>query len=404
MRRSAGAVAVLLVALAVLSVLAASATSPGSPADDPSSRATGKAGTLALYTWLDQLGFTVHRLAGSFDTGDTDVLIIAEPTVDIGDSEVTSIRSYLNGGGDVILAVDGDGATHAAALLSKLGLGPGTSHDAATAHPVQPIDAGDRVHDVPIGPGPSFAADPTVVPLLAAGGNTVGVIATAAAGGQHSGRAYVLGSALPLSNDGLRHGDSASLVLTLLERARGGRIAVDEYHHGEIGDAGAAAIYKGPVGLAGGLAVVVLLLFLTISGRRLGRAVPAGPPGRVPSAAEYITAMAGLLERSQLRGGVADRYADELKRRVGAVAGCDPRLADAEFVAALTGYGAPARDAVGQALARARDLAAGRPSQAALVQLAAHIESIERGWAGTATGMAPSLAGSAGDQPSQWPP
>ena len=75
------------------------------------------------------------------------------------------------------------------------------------------------------------------------------------------GRAYVLGDTAPLSNDGLRHPDSSFLALSLLQRARGGRISFDEYHHGEGAQtSGAGAIFDGPVGLATLLIGLVVLL------------------------------------------------------------------------------------------------------------------------------------------------
>jgi len=65
--------------------------------------------------------------------------------------------------------------------------------------------------------GPSIEAAPYLTPVL----EQSGVITAAAETVPGGGRAYVLASPFPLSNDGLRDGDSATLVLALLERARG---------------------------------------------------------------------------------------------------------------------------------------------------------------------------------------
>jgi len=86
----------------------------------------------------------------------------------------------------------------------------------------------------------------------------------------------------PLSNDGLRHPDSSFLALSLLQRARGGRISFDEYHHGEGTEtSGAGAIFDGPVGLATLLVGFVVLLAIALNGRRLGKPAQDGGDAQV---------------------------------------------------------------------------------------------------------------------------
>ncbi|GAC1337133.1 MAG: DUF4350 domain-containing protein [Candidatus Dormibacteria bacterium] len=390
MSRRIRAVVALLGALVVVALvgLIGAASPPRSDAD-PSSRIAGRAGTLALYTWLHQLGFQVDRLSGSFRPDGHDVLVIDQPTSAISEDDLARVQHFVAGGGDVILAVDGETVSRVELLLSALQLHAQPAAAGTHAGLVQPIDAGDRVHRVPISTTAlAFDDAPGVAPLLADGQAVVGV---AVGGGRGRGRAYVLGSALPLSNDGLRQDDSAGLVLTLLERARGGRVVFDEYHHGEVDAPGAATIFKGPLGAASIGAVLVAVLYLALSGRRLGRPIPAGDASLVPSASAYVDSMAALVARSRLRGGVADRYADELKRRVGGIAGVDPRLPDAGFLDGLRGYSGTGATEVASVLGRARELASLRPSEGALLELARRVDTVEREWAGAAAG-------------SQWPP
>ncbi|HEX6493517.1 MAG TPA: hypothetical protein VF112_08380, partial [Candidatus Dormibacteraeota bacterium] len=186
-----------------------------------------------------------------------------------------------------------------------------------------------------------------------------------------------------------RHGDADGLVLALLERSRGGRVGFDEVHHGEGSSGGAGAVLAGPVGAAGVLAALVVLALLGVNGRRLGRPVPAGDPARVPSAHEFVAAMARLHERSSRLGGVAERYAAELKERVGAAAGVEPGLDDDAFVDRLRGFGDARADAVAAALARARTLAAGRPGDDALLALAREVDAAERAFGPAASGTMP---------------
>ncbi len=231
------------------------------------------------------------------------------------------------------------------------------------------------MHSVPVAAGFSFLDTPPLVPLLQEGGATV-----AGAVVHEKGRAYVIGDTAPLSNDGLRRGDSAMFLLSLLERARGGRIGVDEFHHGEGGGTGGGAgtVFNGPIGVAAAVVVVVVLAALALNGRRLGRPDAPDATVTVPSAAGYVQAMGDLLSRSRRRGHVAARYADELKRRAGAVTGIDPHFDDDAFIAALRASQPDPATAVARLLARARQLQAGRPDEAALLQLARDVDSLQR--------------------------
>jgi hypothetical protein len=144
-------------------------------------------------------------------------------------------------------------------------------------------------------------------------------------------------------------------------------------------------VLAGPVGIAGGLAALAVVLYLAVSGRRLGRPVPASDPARVPSATEYVAAMGALIAHASQRGGVADRYAEELKQRTGRATGIDAHLDDAAFVTALQAYDPVRAEEVGAALARCRDLAAARPSEAELVELARRVDAVEAQFAVGAT-------------------
>ena len=379
MRRGLASYALVIGALVLALVLILLTTAPPSLNDDPSSRAAGKAGTLALYTWLDNLGFRVHRITGQFNPGGSDVVVIADPRTPISDSDADAAMRSLARGADLIVAVSATTPSTSSALLDRLRIAVDTGRPAGDSVPSQPIDAGDRVHHVPTGSGVVIEPAPYLTPLLHQGA-AITAVAEAVPGG---GRAYVLASPSPLSNDGLRDTDSSTLVLTLLERARGGVIGFDEYHHGESQAAtdGATAIFQSPVGLGLLLAVTSLVVYLAFSGRRLGSPVPAGDPSLVPSTSTYIAAMAGLYARSSDRGGVAARYADELRRRLALWVGGEAQPEDAALVAAVARIRPEMSDDVRVALEKAASLAAARPDAAALLSLAREIDSIERRWA-----------------------
>jgi len=379
-RRTLQPLGVLLVALVIVAVLAVAIAVPPSNNGDPSSRSAGKLGSLALYTWLGRLGLPVSRLSGTFDLGATDVLVDYDPSVAFTKPELDSVMRLVQRGGDLVLVFDPGTVDTALPLLQRVGVEIAGTAPAGPATPAQPFDPAGRVHTVPTSAGFALLEQPPLVALLRSGGMVV-------AGGVRvngGGRAWIVADSAPLSNDGLRHGDSAFFVLSLLERARGGRIAFDEFHHGEgATSGGAGSIFAGPVGLAALLAAVLLVVFLAVNGRRVGRPVAAGGDARVPSAATYIDAMGELFARSRQRGAIAQRYADELKRRVSAVTGVDSGLDDAAFIEAVAGAQPESSDALRALLGRARALAGGRPDEAALLHLARDVDAFERSWVAT---------------------
>jgi hypothetical protein len=384
MRPSLRPLIILLAALAVLVIIAVGVALPSNDQGNPSSRSPGKLGTLAMYSWLDRLGLPVHRITGTFDLADTDLMVSYDPLTPFSSSDVDAVMSHLRAGGDAVLAMDNAGSVmNATSLLARLGVDVVAQTSPGQATPAQPFDAADRVRSVPLGGGYAFLNESPLVPLLKERDSVVAAVVRVDGGG----RVYLIGDTLPLSNDGLRHDDSEWFVLSLLERARGGRVAFDEFHHGEGGPAptGVAAIFAGPVGLAAGLAAVVVFAALALNGRRLGRPLSDQRPAEVPSAATYVAAMGQLFSRSRQLGAVASRYADELKRSVGRMTGVDFHLDDAAFVAAASLADESRATSLSALLARARALAASRPDESALLRLARDVDAYEKAWATSAS-------------------
>jgi Domain of unknown function (DUF4350) len=365
----------LVVALVIIAGLAVYGAASPSDDNDPSSRSAGKLGTLALYTWLQRLGLPVSRLSATFDLGSADVLVEYDPSVTLSSDDVRRIRAFTSAGGEVIVSFGAEGIAAVQPLLQSLSVQLAAPAGAGVATPAQPFDVTGRVRSVPTSAGFALLPSPPLVPLLT---QADGVVLGATVIG--SGRVFILADTGPLSNDGLRGGDSGSLVLALLERSRGGRVAFDEYHHGEgIGAGGAAAIFEGPIGVAAALAVILVVAFFALNGRRLGRPLGATDVPAPPSSAAYVAAVAQLLSRSRRRGPVAARYAEALKRRIGDITGVNPALDDDAFVAAAARSGNDVAK-LSATLRRARSLAAGQPSDAALLALARDIDALERSW------------------------
>jgi hypothetical protein len=384
MNRSTATPVAILVAVLTVLVLAVVMAGPAQSGDqDPSSYASGRAGTLALYDWLPAIGDSVQRIDSEFDLGGIDVLISAAPLDDYAftAADDATLTAFLRGGGEAILAIADPVA--AAAVLQPLQIGTDPS-GLTSATPTQPCPSVSSVPLVAPGGSPSgsvwsfWGGGGTLVPLL---GSQLAPVAVAVPVG--SGMLYLIGSEYPLSNDGLRRGGSAAFALGMLQGARGHRVGFDEVHHlgaAGSGDQGLTAVFQGPLLAAALLALAVVLAYLLTTGRRLGRPLARRDPTRVPSVVEHIDAVGHLLTRSRERGAVAARYAEELKLRLGRVTGVEPRLPDPDFVAMLAGFGGERSRAAGALLDEARRLAAGQPTETDLLELARRVDALEREW------------------------
>ena len=195
----------LIAALCILAVIAISSAIPPNDQTNPSSRSAGTLGTLALYTWFSDLGLDVGRITGTLRPHRQRRRLLLRPD-GRADRRRTSERvmTFLRSGGDLVLVVTPDSLAAAAPLLGTLDVNPSASPGSGIATVAQPFDSTDRVRSVPVGSGLTFSDQAPLVPMLVEQNEVVAGMVRVGAGG----RAYVLGDTAPLSNDGLRHGDS----------------------------------------------------------------------------------------------------------------------------------------------------------------------------------------------------
>lgn len=350
---------------------------PQGEPDRPTTYSSGERGALALYAWLRELGYDGQRLEyRAFELGEQDqALVILNPSESIDLAETDAIIAWVERGGTLIFAEDRSGAFGPAnTLLRELDIGREVYSDAQwleRAEAVQPVLDQPPVREVPVDTGYVLAPErDDYTPILSADGTPVLV------GGQRgAGYVYVSSAAHPFTNAGLRDAASSALVLNLLRRVPpGGRILFDEYHHGRVGQpARGGVLLRSPWGWAAGYSLLVVALYLALSGRRFGRPVPLAAEVARRSSAEYVESMADLFQRGGKRGYVLRHFYQTFKRRLARPAGINPQLDDAAFVRELARARAIDEAELLALLARLRNQ---RADEAELVRTVADAEEL----------------------------
>jgi hypothetical protein len=346
----------LFVGLAALIALGP-ARSASMPGGGSSSHVSGESGALALYRWLDTMGYDVARVqyAEFAPDPEAELLLVLGPTVRYTPDEAEAVAAWVAAGGTLLVAENRAGAFGMSAeLLELFGL-------RVVAWPegeLPPVE-------LPV-LQPAFAAPPTTVIAARPGGRLqsdradLAVLAGSEAepvivGLQH-GAGYLFASSTtePFTNVGLGEADNAALMLNILRRVQpGGRVAFDEYHHGFISEPslrrllletpwGWAILYTAAVGGA----------YLLLTGRRFGRPVPLRAETGRRSSAEYLESLAGLLRRAGRADYLRQHYRASFKRRLARVHGLNPELDDAAYIEELAELHPAQARATGELLAR----------------------------------------------------
>jgi hypothetical protein len=332
----AGVLLVVLVGLAVfVGVNARSAVRSGSALD----RTNG--GAANLRDLLDDLGARTVIVQGERfaprDSG-VSVLFLLGATEFVNDEDLAATRTFLQGGGTLVVATDLGLAESGLLRAYGLSLGevaPPGLYDAASV-----IDATARARQISFDRGRVLTLSDRWAPVMRTTGRTVAALTR-----EGSGTLIVVGSLAPFVNELLPESDNGRFALSLAAAGFGtGRsIGFDEYHHGAHPSPELMAVLERTwLGRAMLLAGALVFVYLLWSGRRFGQALPADPrPPR--SSLDYVHGFAGLLRRSgrdeiardrlrrDLRTGLAARYgldpATPLARVLTTVEADDPRVA-----------------------------------------------------------------------------
>lgn len=340
----------LFVALVVFTILGPSQASEEEVDERTTTYSSAPDGVLALLRWLERIGYDAQRLEFRDFAVDESVatLVILNPTVSINRTQSGMVLDWVEQGGTLILAQDtpqffGGGNQILRDLELEISDYESAEDDGwlgidgiERAPALQPALTAPPVESVLVRTSYAITTErDDIAPLV---GVPDGLVLAGIAHGK--GYIYVSSASYPFTNAGLRDEQNAALALNLLRRTPpGGRVLFDEYHHGFFEPPSLRTlIFGGPWGWALIYAMVVLALYLILTGRRFGAPIPLPAEIAQRSSAEYVESMADLLQRGGKRGFVLRHYYVAFKRRLARPFGINPQLEDAAFAAEIARY------------------------------------------------------------------
>lgn len=356
-----------LLLLTVIVVLVTARGTTGSEDRTGSVYDDGPGGAAAVRTYLSSLGAETTTLAGdTFAPAGARVVILLGASELVTDADVAKVRDFVRTGGTMIVATElglAERGLLSAYGVSVAGVAAPGPHDLAS-----PVFTDPPARSLVVDRGVVFAAGANA-DVLATDGRAPLIVSVR----EGSGVFIAVGSLWPFIAGGLADGDNARVVLALAKPAlAGGTVAFDEYHHGVHPSSDVMVLLERTwAGRALVFAAAVTLLYLILTGRRLGPPIPlAVRPAR--SSLEYVRGFAGLVRRSG-RGEVARRrLRADLRAGLARELGLDPATDFERVLVTLA-----ARDRTRAAEARVVDDALARPlREDELLRTVRHIEHL----------------------------
>jgi len=296
-------------------------------------------GTLALKSWLDELGYSPPEPPPPSFAPDESIktIFIIQPIELISDSEWNFIDDWVEQGGVLVLA--GDNLQTEIAIdhygFSSFFL----QEQAAEAAPVAPLlNSPTLVSEVPIKTYYGItASDTDFTPLLSASGYPIALSFK-----KGMGRVILSSAPFMFSNLALKDDRTATLVLNLIALMGGeGPVWFDEWHHGLRSDNIIGPwqwLQNTPGGHAILFVVGTIFVALLLQGRAFGRPVPLSHEIKRRGPLEHVTAIANLNRKAGHRNEVLRQYHHRLRRHLGQRYRLDPSLSDEEYVELLSQY------------------------------------------------------------------
>lgn len=308
-----------------------------------SAHSAGPDGALGLQRWLESIGYDARNLEYSEwrIPDDAAVLFMLDPQREpvTAEEAAETLRWVRAGGTLVLIDTTPTLAVGRNELLETLQATVVISDEIQAinnARAVQPLLSTPPVISVPVNTSSALELRrDDYLPLLQTrlGDTLVGI---------QEGRGYIyLGSTLyPFTNDGIQKPGSGPLLLNMLARVAPDAVVLfDEYHHGyrTPPTVRRVALQQG-WGWAVLYTMLVVGLYIVLTGRRFGRPVPLRADLARRSSAEYVQSLAMLFRRAGKRSYVLAHYHSQLKRRLARPYGFVPPVDDAAFVDELLRY------------------------------------------------------------------
>jgi len=296
-------------------------------------------GTLALKTWLDELGYSPPESPPPSFSPDESIktIFIIQPIELISESEWNLIDNWVEQGGVLVLAGDN---LQTEIAMDHFGFSRTFLQEQATeALPVAPLmNSPLLVSEIAIKTYYGIATSETgFTPLLSVSG--VPVLLSF-----EQGMGRIILSSVPyiFSNLALKDDVTAALVLNLIAlTGQEGPIWFDEWHHGLQLD-GIVGPWQWLQNTPGGHAILfvvgTIFVALLLQGRAFGRPVPLPHEIKRRGPLEHVTAIANLNRKAGHRNEVLRGYHHRLKRHLGQRYRLDPSLSDEEYVELLSQY------------------------------------------------------------------
>jgi hypothetical protein len=296
-------------------------------------------GTLALKSWLDELGYSPPEPPPPSFSPDESIktIFIIQPLELISESEWNLIDRWVQDGGVLVLA--GDNLQTDIAMdhfgFSSFFL----QEQAVEAAPVAPLlNSPIIVSEVPIKTYYGITALETdFTPLLSVSGSPVLLSFE-----QGLGKVIISSTPYIFSNLALKDDKTAALVLNLIAlTGQEGTVWFDEWHHGLRSDNIVGPwqwLQNTPGGHAILFVVGTIFVALLLQGRAFGRPVPLSHEIKRRGPLEHVTAIANLNRKAGHRNEVLRQYHHRLRRHLGQRYRLDPSLSDDEYVESLSQY------------------------------------------------------------------
>jgi hypothetical protein len=294
-------------------------------------------GAKALRLWLEALNYPVTTIEGDRYTIGRDVrtVLLLAPTQQIGSAALDELERWTRQGGRLVIGTDSVAiggrlqlptvGSQTDEVLRRFGLALRPIVGVTSAIPAEPGRIDPAIQTVAV--TPSFEiilgdrAD-DARPLLV-------------------GRDPKDDARRPILAASVHDEASARLALSLIGPAGRGQVAFDELHHG-FGALDRRHIYalllEQSWGRAALLAAGLVLIFLLLRGRRLGRPVPVFLD-RGRSLGELVTSQASLFRAGGKRAFLAEHLAQQLRRDLTQELGLPSDASDDEIAARASAMG-----------------------------------------------------------------